>query len=137
MTVRSQPPLAIRQLTLLPSRRPVVLELDAPAARPNGEWSCSYRVGGLGRTRAGSVVGADGLEALLLAVVAVRRELEPFGGRLTWAGEPGELGLPEFVPEFLGGGFRRRIEAMVRAETERETRRLQQCVAPEAVRRPT
>src|SRR5829696_6130864 len=136
MTVRSGTPIAVRQLSLVPSGRPVTIELDTPVARPSGEWICNYRIGGLGRARAGRVIGADGLQALLLAVGAVRRELDSFGGRLTWDGEPGELGLPEFVPEFLGGAFRRRVEAMVRTETEREVRRLEQCVAPQGARRP-
>ena len=74
------------------------------------------------------MTGADGVEALLLALAALRRELEPFGRRLTWTGEPGELGLPAAVPDFLGADFRRRVEDLVRAETERETRRLRGCV---------
>jgi hypothetical protein len=129
-------PIAVRELHLLPSRRPVVLELDAPVARRAGTGACAYRVTGLGRPRAGRATGADGLEALLLAVEAVRRELEPFEGRLTWTGEPGELGLPTAVPDFLGADFRRRVARMVRSETERETRRLQDCVAPASGDRP-
>ena len=123
-------PIAVRQFTLLPAGRPVVVELDAPVLRRVGEWACAYRIRGLGRARAGRVLGEDGFQALQLAFAAVRRELEPFGARLTWTGEPGELGLPEAVPDFLGGGFRRRVEALVRAETGKETRRLQQYVAP-------
>jgi hypothetical protein len=131
MAAPSGTPIAHRQLTLVPSGRPVMVELDAPAQRRTGEWACAYRIRGLGRARAGRVFGEDGFQALQLAFAAVRRELEPFGPRLTWTGEPGELGLPETVPDFLGGEFRRRIEALVRVETERETHRLQQCVAPE------
>ena len=86
--------------------------------------------------RAGRVSGADGIEALLLAVEAVRRELEPFGPRLTWTGEPGELGLPTAVPDFLGAEFRRRVEGIVRSETERETRQLHRCAGPDAGERP-
>ena len=136
MAQRLSQPIAVRTLHLLPSRRPVVLELEAPVARRAGAWVCTYRVTGLGRARAGRATGGDGLEALLLAVDAVRRELEPFEGRLTWTGEPGELGLPTAVPDFLGADFRRRVARMVRAETERETRRLQDCVAPASGDRP-
>jgi hypothetical protein len=129
-------PIAVRQLHLVPSGRPVVLELDAPALRRADSWVCAYRIRGLGRVRAGRVGGADGLEALLLAVDAVRRELEPFGPRLRWTGEPGELGLPTAVPDFLGAEFRRRVALMVRAETERETGQLQGCVGPDGQGRP-
>jgi hypothetical protein len=136
MADASGAPIAVRQLTLVPSGRPVVVELDAPARRQSGEWVCAYRIRGLGRARAGRTLGEDGFQALQLAFAAVRRELEPFGPRLTWTGEPGELGLPATVPDFLGGEFRRRIEAMMRAETEREARRLQQCITPERTGRP-
>ena len=136
MDEAGQPPVATRQLQLIPSGRPVALELEAPEQRRPGAWTCAYRVRGLGRVRAGRVGGADAIEALLLALEALRRELEPFGHRLTWTGEPGELGLPTAVPDFLGAEFRRRVERMVRAETERETRQLQRCVAPEGEERP-
>jgi len=113
-----------RRLSLLPGRQPVVLELAAPHERRGGEWVCVYRIRGLGRARLGRAAGDDGLQALQLALSAARRELEPFSGRLTWAGEPGELGLPECVPDYFGGEFRRRVEALVRQESEAEARRL-------------
>jgi hypothetical protein len=130
------PPIAARQLHLVPSGRPVVLEMDPPVQRRADLWICAYRIRGLGRIRTGRVGGTDGIEALLLAVEAMRRELEPFGPRLTWTGEPGELGLPTAVPDFLGADFRRRLERMVKAETERETRQLQRCVGPDDEGRP-
>lgn len=114
----------MRRFSLLPGRQPVTLELAVPRAGPHGQWVCVYRIRGLGRARTNRAVGDDGLHALQLALGAVRRELEPFAGRLTWAGEPGELGLPESVPDYFGGEFRRRVEALVRREGEAEARRL-------------
>jgi uncharacterized protein DUF6968 len=116
--------LVMRRFSLLPGRQPVTLELAAPRAGPPGQWVCVYRIRGLGRARTNRAVGDDGLHALQLALAAVRRELEPFAGRLTWAGEPGELGLPESVPDYFGGEFRRRVEALIRREAEAEARRL-------------
>jgi hypothetical protein len=116
--------LVSRRLSLLPGRQPVILELAAPRERRSGEWICVYRIRGLGRARLGRAAGDDGLHALQLALSAARRELEPFSPRLTWAGEPGELGLPESVPDYFGGEFRRRVEALVRREGEAEARRL-------------
>jgi hypothetical protein len=116
--------LVMRRFSLLPGRQPVVLELAVPRPRPQGQWVCRYRIRGLGRARTSRALGDDGLHALQLALAAVRRELEPFAGRLTWAGEPGELGLPESVPDYFGGEFRRRVEALVRREGEVEARRL-------------
>jgi len=116
--------LIMRRFSLLPGRQPVMLELSVPRPRPQGQWVCLYRIRGLGRARTSRAVGDDGLHALQLAMAAVRRELEPFAGRLTWAGEPGELGLPESVPDYFGGEFRRRVEALVRRESEAEAERL-------------
>src|SRR6185437_10536761 len=116
--------LVSRRLSLLPGRQAVTLELAVPCPRRQGQWVCRYRIRGLGRARTSRAVGDDGLHALQLALAAVRRELEPFAGRLTWAGQPGELGLPESVPDYFGGEFRRRVEALVRREVEAEARRL-------------
>ncbi|HET9726276.1 MAG TPA: hypothetical protein VFP28_05125, partial [Gemmatimonadales bacterium] len=116
--------LVSRRLSLLPGRQAVTLELAVPCQRRQGQWVCLYRIRGLGRARTSRAVGDDGLHALQLALAAVRRELEPFAGRLTWAGQPGELGLPESVPDYFGGEFRRRVEALVRREVEAEARRL-------------
>jgi hypothetical protein len=116
--------LVSRRLSLLPGRQAVTLELAVPCPQRQGQWVCRYRIRGLGRARTSRAVGDDGLHALQLALAAVRRELEPFAGRLTWAGQPGELGLPESVPDYFGGEFRRRVEALVRREVEAEARRL-------------
>jgi len=124
-------PIACRRLTVVPSGRPVLLELDAPRQRRGGDWACAYRIQGLGPIRAGNTTGSDGFEALQAALAALRRELEPFGGRLTWNGEPGELGLPPAVPDYFGGEFRRRLERMVQVATEREATRLKQLAEAE------
>jgi hypothetical protein len=118
------PPLVSRRLQLLPGRQPVILEFERPDERGDGHWVCVYHIRGLGRARTSRVLGDDGLHALQLALAAARRELEPFAGRLTWTGEPGELGLPETVPDYFGGEFRRRVEALVRRESEIEAARL-------------
>ena len=117
---------ASRQLRVVSSGRRVLLEIAAPRRRRAGDWACAYRIEGLGPDRTGTAPGEDSIEALQSALAAVRRELEPFGGRLTWKGEPGELGLPHFVPDYFGGEFRRRVERAVQAEIEREARRLKE-----------
>jgi hypothetical protein len=118
--------IASRQLTLVPSGRPVHVELDAPVRRRSGGWACAWRIRGIGRVRTGRAPGEDGLQALQLALTAVRQALEPFAGRLTWTGEPGELGLPEPIPDYFGGEFRRHLERLVQVETEREAQRLKE-----------
>jgi hypothetical protein len=122
--------IASRRLTLVPGGRPVDVELDAPARRRTGEWACAYRIRGIGRVRAGRALGEDSLQALQLAVAAVRQALEPFAAQLTWTGETGELGLPEPIPDYFGGEFRRRLERLVRQETKREAARLREAALP-------
>lgn len=123
-------PFASRQLQVVPSGRRVLLEIAAPRRRRAGDWTCAYRIEGLGPDRTGTALGEDGIDALQSALAAVRRELEPFGGRLTWQGEPGELGLPHLVPDYFGGEFRRRLERVVQAEIEREARRMKELAVP-------
>jgi hypothetical protein len=127
--------IATRRLTLVPSGRPVLIELDAPVRRRSGEWMCVHRIRGIGRVRAGRAMGEDGVQALQLALAAVRVSLEPFAAQLTWTGEPGELGLPEAIPDYFGGEFRRRLERLVRQETEREAQRLKDTALAPAARR--
>lgn len=69
---------------------------------------------------------ANSVQAPQLAFEAVRLELEPHAAVLTWYGEHGETGLPQYVPYMFGGRFRKRLEAMVDREIEREARRLEQ-----------
>jgi hypothetical protein len=128
--------IASRQLTLVPSGRPVLVELDAPVRRRSGEWGCAWRIRGIGRARTGRTLGEDGLQALQLALTAVRQALEPFADRLTWTGEPGELGLPEPIPDYFGGEFRRRLERLVRQETEREAQRLKEAALASTAHAP-
>lgn len=115
---------AVRQLRLIPSGKPVVIAVDAPCRRAKDDWECAYHITGLGRTRGGRGRGSDGLQALQSALLDARQALEPFAARLTWLGEPGELGLPAPVPDYFGGAFRRRVEALVEREVEAEGRRL-------------
>lgn len=65
------------------------------------------------------------MQAFQLALEAVRLELEPHATALSWYGEPGETGFPQYVPYTFGGRFRKRLEAIVHREVEREAARLE------------
>jgi hypothetical protein len=69
-------------------------------------------------------LGEDSVQALQLAFEAVRQELEHHAAVVTWNGEPGETGFPQYVPYLFGGRFRKRLEATIDRAMERETRRL-------------
>jgi hypothetical protein len=117
--------IATRHLVRADTGAAVTVQLGRPRRRRTGEFECPYRVRGLGRARIGRAFGEDSVQALQLAFEAVRLELEPHARVLTWYGELGETGFPQYVPYFFGGRFRKRIEAMVNREIEREARRLE------------
>jgi hypothetical protein len=118
-------PIATRHLARTDTGAAVTVQLGRPRRRRTGEFECPYRVRGLGRAKIGRALGEDSVQALQLAFEAVRLELEPHAAMLTWYGALGETGFPQYVPYTLGGRFRKRLEAMVNREIEREGRRLE------------
>jgi hypothetical protein len=118
-------PIATRHLARTDTGAAVTVQLGRPRRRRTGEFECPYRVRGLGRAKIGRALGEDSVQALHLAFEAVRLELEPHAAVLTWYGALGETGFPQYVPYTFGGRFRKRLEAMVNREIEREARRLE------------
>ena len=121
-----QSTIATRHLARTDTGGAVIVQLGRPRRRRTGEFECPYRVRGLGRVKLGRALGEDGVQALQLAFEAVRLELDPHAGTLTWYGAAGETGFPQYVPYSLGSRFRKRLEAVVSREIEREARRLEQ-----------
>ena len=117
-------PIATRHLTRTDTGAAVTVQLARPRRRRTGEFECPYRVRGLGRAKIGRALGEDSVQALQLGFEALRLELEPHAAILTWYGELGETGSPQYVPYAFGARFRKRLEAMVKREIEREARRL-------------
>jgi hypothetical protein len=117
-------PIATRRLARTDTGAAVIVELGRPRARRTGEFECAYRVRGLGRVRIGRALGEDSAQALQLAFEAVRLELDPQQAVLSWYGVPGETGFHQYVPYLFGSRFRKRLEAMLGREIEREMRRL-------------
>jgi hypothetical protein len=118
-------PIATRHLARTDTGAAVTVQLGRPRRRRTGEFECPYRVRGLGRARIGRALGEDSVQALQLAFEAVRLALEPDAAALSWYGESGETGFPQFVPYTFGGRFRKRLEAIVNRAIEREARRLE------------
>ena len=117
--------IATRRLERMDTGAAVTVQLGRPRGRRPGEFECPYRVRGLGPVKVGRAFGEDSVQALQLAFEAVRLELEPYAAILTWDGEPGETGFPQYVPYAFGGRFRKRLETLVTREIEREARRLE------------
>ena len=118
-------PIATRHLARTDTGAAVTVQLARPRQRRTGEFECPYRLRGLGRVKLGRALGEDSVQALQLAFEAVRLELEPHAATLSWYGERGETGFPQYVPYTFGGRFRKRLEAMVRREIEREAEQLE------------
>lgn len=93
------------------------MQLGCPEALAADEWRCAFRLvkDGFGTTK--FAYGVDGLQALVQAIAGLRSEVEAHDPPLSWlGGDPGDVGLPRFVPVYLGFEFSRKIEAMIEEE---------------------
>lgn len=104
-------PIAKRDLTN--DGRRVTVEIYAPEpdpANPERDWRCRFHLtGAVEKDTYGRSL--DSLGALENAIAGVRHYLDESGLVLTWAGgEPGDHGVPRFVPQFFGRAFAREIE---------------------------
>ncbi len=111
--------MALITRTLLDRDRPgltVMVSIDPPVP-VNGDWSCTYRIEGMGIEECAN--GVDALQALLLAVESTRRLIDQSGRTLTWAidGQPaadiGDPGIPKQVPTIVDRAERARINGMI------------------------
>lgn len=102
------------------SRRRLIVRLEKPRMISAQEWSCYFEIV-RGRTSKGmDVLGEDSFQSLMLALKAIRYELDRLEKTLTWdAGEAGDTGFPLFVPSFFGRDFARHLESIIESETER------------------
>ena len=77
---------------------------------PNREWRCRFHLtGAVEKDNYGRSI--DSLGALENAIAGVRQCLDDSGLALSWVGgEPGDHGVPRFVPQFLGRAFAKDIE---------------------------
>lgn len=118
--------IAVRRLAVVgePGREVVVtLGKPRPDPKPGGDWMCSYLVEGLPDARKRAAHGVDAMQALLMALEAVRVALRAAGLQLAWeGGEPGDAGIPRMVPLFYGLGFAREIERHIDAQIEERAR---------------
>jgi hypothetical protein len=117
-------PIATRPLQLEGDlSKKVLLSIYAPEQVSEGEWRCGFQVTGLGNDQPSYAHGNDGVQALILAVEGLRVALADSGARLAWAGgEPGDHGIPRFIPAVFGFAFSRRLEQMVEREVEKFAR---------------
>ena len=110
--------IATRRIRLTRGRKASTLtvKIGRPRRVRTGEWACPYWISGLGDRITHKVRGIDAVQALVLALEAVRLELKKFGGRISWPGERGGGEFPQYVPTEWGPETTDRIEKFIRRE---------------------
>lgn len=107
--------------------KPVVLTIGVPVPVRGSDWGCAVQITGV-RTpaqRPKYIFGVDALQALHLALQYADKLLQPVAERLAWLEQPGELGLPKFIPNvFWSKHESDRFVAHVHREFERRLRAL-------------
>jgi len=125
-TRRIANPIAVRRYDVAgePGRQ-IVLTIGKPRAS-RGDWACSVLIEGIPRERRRLIYGVDAVQAMQLAMVYARHELDASGLSLTFMeGEPGDVDLPLPVTGCWGLEFQRKLERHM----EREIKRLNEAVA--------
>lgn len=98
----------------------MTVRLAKPYEAAASEWVSHVEVR-RGRIRTAlDVRGSDAFQSLILALKAIRYEIDKLQQPITWeGGEPGDAGFPLYVTDLFGLELTRRLETMVAAETER------------------
>ena len=111
---------AERRLRAEGQRRPIIVRVMLPRPSRKGDWECQYQTLGLANGRVRAAYGLDAVQALVLAFGALTKAVRTSGLALTWeGGEPGDDGLPTFVPTFFGKAFSNRLTRLIERETEK------------------
>jgi hypothetical protein len=89
---RKQKVVASRSL-LLDGTSKVTIRIRRPYEAEN-DFACDYEIRGLGDLDCDPALGVDSLQALFLAVQAIRERLRPYLDRLSWLGNENDDGFP-------------------------------------------
>lgn len=87
------------------------------------EWVCSFQIEGLKDGRVRRARGADGLQALTIASMAVRSSLDRLK-MIRVDKEPYEVVFPRYLPFCLGAEFHRQLCEMVDERITRKKRQI-------------
>ena len=95
----------------------VEIVLGAPR-RAGKDWECPFAIRGLGDGSVQTMTGADSLQALQLAVRAIRARLEETGRRFLWIPTAPTFGsgISIELPLGLGADFERRAKRFIERE---------------------
>jgi hypothetical protein len=88
--------IASRELKL-DGEKSVTLAIREPYACGE-DYACECQIVGLGDSKVTTLMGVDSLQALLIAVDALQKQLRPYLNRLSWIGsDEGDDGLPHVI----------------------------------------
>ena len=94
--VARQPIVASRVL-MLDGQNSLTITIRQPY-KSGDDYACECEIVGLADARVRTVMGVDSLQALLIAVVALQKQLEPYLNRLSWVtSDEGDIGLPHVM----------------------------------------
>lgn len=105
--------------------RRLIAKIHRPYRIRTREWAAPFTVTGLPGEYRSRALGADGLQALLLAAQALRSWLERSGMKFSWlGGEVGHTGIPRTIADVFGLAFSRHAEELVTRESTAHVRRV-------------
>ncbi len=116
-------PIAVRRYGVAgePGRE-VILTIGKPRPDPlpGGDWMCSVLIEGIPKERRRRIYGIDAVQALQIAMVYARHELDASGLPLTWLDNEavGDIGLPLLVTDCWGIDFQRKLERYMNREVK-------------------
>jgi hypothetical protein len=94
--VARQPIVASRML-MLDGQTSLTITIRQPY-KSGDDYACECEIVGLADVGVRTVMGVDSLQALLIAVVALQKQLEPYLNRLSWVtSDEGDIGLPHVM----------------------------------------
>jgi hypothetical protein len=128
--------IAARRVFTAARGKRVVVTLGVPQPVPGSDWGCPLQITGLNTTwrRPKYVFGIDGLQALRLAMQCAGAVLEASKRKLDWLGQPGDLGMPRFLP-WLPKPEQDRLAAIVDRELARWVRRAERAYKAKQAKR--
>jgi hypothetical protein len=95
----------------------ITVIIGAPRRAEIDHWLCPYLIDGIVESGIQYGYGVDALQSLLIALQAIRLDLERTGRRFIWFGD--SPGIPRQVPTDYGRQFEQRVERAIQRESER------------------
>jgi hypothetical protein len=113
-----------QQYAIGSSKKRIAVRLGFPKAAEKGDsWTCSFQVTGLKDNRVKIAHGEDGLQAIMLAATAIRKQLDRVKSVMS-STEPYEFVFPRFVPMSYGLEFHHKLCNLLNVAIEKREKQL-------------